>query len=156
MKLKKLLILSSILLFVIAILFIFINKNSNNIINNQKAVIKSFYSSYSSKNIALHNSSVVEDLKIKKSEETKLIESLYDDILQFNLIDIKEVPVTSPSFNGKVFDKSNIAKFEIFYEVDFDKNISSSEEGKVSTIKILTRENKDSPWLIAGQEGHGL
>lgn len=156
MKSKKLIIASVVLICVVGVLFVFINKNSNSNIDDQENAIRNFYTSYASKNIELYNSSVVDELKTKNKEEIKLRESLYDDILEFNLIEIKEVPVNSLSFNGKTFDKSNIAKFEVFYNVDFDKNISSSEEGKVSTLKVLTRENEDSPWLIAGQEGHGL
>lgn len=60
------------------------------------------------------------------------------------------------NFNGKTYDKENIAEFEVTYKVDFKENITSSEEGKVSTIKIIARENKSAPWLVAGQSGHGL
>lgn len=83
-------------------------------------------------------------------------QDVYDDIIEFKLIKIKELPNSSTEFNGKTFDKSNISKFEVFYNVDFNKNLTSSNEGNISTIKILTRENENSPWLVSGQEGQGL
>lgn len=97
----------------------------------------------------MYNNCVIDELKTKNSKDEELRKALYDDIINFKLIEIKELTNASTKFNVKTFDKSNI-------DVDFDKNLSSSEEGKVSTIKVLTRENKNSHWLVAGQEGHGL
>ena len=153
---KKTIAITSIFICIAAIFFIFSNYKSNKSYLDKETILKNFYASYENKDIELYNNCVIDELKTKSSEDEELRKALYDDIINFKLIKIKELTNASTEFNGKTFDKSNIAKFEVSYDVDFDKNLSSSEEGKVSTIKVLTRENKNSPWLVAGQEGHGL
>lgn len=122
----------------------------------KKAIVEKFYSSYKMKDINIYNESVVDELKEKNKEEVQRRKTIYEDILKFEVNEIKEIKNRSLEFNGKKYDKKNIATFEIFYEVDFKENLTSSSEGKNSTIKILTREDKNSPWFISGQDGHGL
>ncbi|ENY99995.1 DUF4829 domain-containing protein [Clostridium thermobutyricum] len=156
MKSKKIIVIGSIFICIIVISFIFLNNKPNTNNFDKETVLKNFYTSYENKDIKLYNESVINELKTKNSEEEKLRQDVYDDIIEFKLIKIKELPNSSTEFNGKTFDKSNIAKFEVFYNVDFNKNLTSSNEGNISTIKILTRENENSPWLVSGQEGQGL
>lgn len=72
----------------------------------------------------MYNNCVIDELKTKNSEDEKLRKALYDDIINFKLIEIKEFTNAPTEFNAKTFDKSNIAKFEVSYDVDFDKNLN--------------------------------
>ncbi|AQM59413.1 DUF4829 domain-containing protein [Clostridium baratii] len=108
------------------------------------------------KYLKTYNDSVTDDLKTKSEEDETLRKAVYDDIESFEVLEIKELENPDLNFNGKTYDKENIAKFEVTYKVVFKENITSSEEGKVSTTKIITRESKSAPWLVAGQSGHGL
>lgn len=120
--------------------------------------IKKFYSSYEEKSIEIYNDSVIDSLKAKTEEDKELRRALYEDLMSFKLIDLKENKVNPvQEFNGIKYDKENIAEFTVHYEVDFDKNIyGSAGEGKQSVKKVIVREDKNSPWLIAGQiDGQG-
>lgn len=120
--------------------------------------IKKFYSSYEEKSIEIYNDSVIDSLKAKTEEDKELRRVLYEDLVSFKLIDYKENKVNPvQELNGIKYDKENIAEFTVNYEVDFDKNIyGSAGEGKQSVKKVIVREDKNSPWLVAGQiDGQG-
>ena len=132
------------------------NFNGTEATTLKEEAIKKFYSSYEKKDLKTYNDSVTDDLKTKSEEDETLRKAVYDDIESFEVLEIKELENPDLNFNGKTYDKENIAKFEVTYKVVFKENITSSEEGKVSTTKIITRESKSAPWLVAGQSGHGL
>ncbi|WP_315112135.1 DUF4829 domain-containing protein [Clostridium intestinale] len=124
----------------------------------KEEAIKKFYSSYEEKSIEIYNDSVIDSLKAKTEEDKELRRALYEDIISFKLIDFKENKVNPvQELNGIKYDKDNIAEFTAYYEVDYDKNIyGSAGEGKQSVKKVIVRENKNSPWLVAGQiDGQG-
>ena len=146
---------TSILLVVLCTIWKF-NFNGTEATTLKEEAIKKFYSSYEKNDIKTYNNSITSNLKTKNKENEALRKAVYDDIESFEVLKIKELENPDLNFNGKTYDKENIAKFEITYKVDFKENITSSEEGKVSTTKIITRESKSSPWLVDGQSGHGL
>lgn len=152
---KKKLIIILVLLISITLLLI---RNYSTSYMSKEDTIKNFYSSYVNKDINIFNDSVVDTLKIKTEEATKLQNLLYEDLLSFELLEIKENtqnPVTT--INGVTYAQENIAEFTIYYKIDFDKNIyGTAGEGNQSVRKVLIRKDKDSPWLIAGQlDGQG-
>lgn len=120
--------------------------------------IKKFYSSYTDRSIDIFNDSVVDSLKLKTEESKNLRKLLYDDLVSFELLDMKENkenPVNT--INGVSYLKENIAEFTVSYHIDFDKNIyGTAAEGRQSVRKVIVRKDKNSPWLVAGQlDGHG-
>lgn len=129
MKGKKLTLITILVLGFILILggTLYFNSSKDKDAKDKNLAIEKFYKSYETKDLNLYNESVVDELKN-----------------------------TSLEFNGKTYKKDDIATFEVSYDVDFNKNLTSSSEGSVSTTKIITRKDSNSTWLVAGQEGHGL
>ncbi|MBU3203600.1 hypothetical protein [Clostridium algidicarnis] len=84
--------------------------------------IKRFYSSYTDRSIDIFNDSVVDSLKLKTEESKKFQKLLYDDLVSFELLDMKENkenPVNT--INGVSYSKENIAEFTVSYHIEFDK-----------------------------------
>ncbi len=119
-------------------------------------VLENFYTSFETKDIDLRNKSVIEDLKLKSDEDISLMKEVYKDIESFELLEIKELIDLDFIFGSSAYDKNKIAAYEVFYNVQFKENILALNEGKSSTFKIISRKDSSSPWLVSGQEGHGL
>ncbi|MGL6184623.1 MAG: DUF4829 domain-containing protein [Clostridium chrysemydis] len=158
MKGKKLTLITILILGFILILggTLYFNSSKDKDSKEKNLAVEKFYKSYETKDLNLYNESVIDELKIKGKEDEDLRLAVYDDILSFKVKEIKELKNASLEFNGKTYKKDDIATFEVSYDVDFKKNLTSSTEGSVSTTKIITRKDSNSPWLVAGQEGHGL
>lgn len=130
------------------------NNITDNTINNTKEdVLLKFYKCYETKNSEGINETLIDSLKVSTDEERNYQKLFFNDITSFKLLSIEENtinPVTT--FNGKSYLPENIAEFSIKYEIHFDKNVyGTAGEGIQTVRKVVIREDKNSPWLIAGQ-----
>lgn len=144
-------------LFVILSGFYLYKPDSNSTQISKEDAIRKFYSCYEYNNPSLFNETVIDSQKVLNDEGKAYQKLFFDDILSFKLLDIKENTTNPPkSINGISYPQENIAEFIVKYEIDFDKNIyGTAGEGIQSVRKVIVRKDKNSPWLVAGQEGHG-